>query len=262
MASSCSDRSSIAISVPVVGQQRARPGRLIELLDRSLHRRLPDRSSGPVAVPARRARGNTSRVRPGSPGRQHGEDILRHVDVEPQLGMLDHGDRHVRLGRRLQVLAVGIGAEPGLDGARRTPHQQVRAGLVHRGRDHHGPERVDRARERRGRDERRIGQQDGERVELPPGRLRLGLTDGLQERRRLLAHRLGAPAGGDLQHGFVRRDDPALPSGEQRGGVQDVLEHRERERGTLQRREDRPEPGLRLVERLHGQDDRAHASPA
>ena len=113
-----------------------------------------------------------------------------------------------------------------------------------------------------GRDERRVGQQHGERVGRPR-RSPPPPPDGSRSRAAACPRRRRARPG-------ERRPPSTASSGEMThvshprsrlGGVHDVLEHREGERAALQRREHGAQPGLRLGQGLHGQGDGAHGRP-
>src|SRR5262249_32447251 len=71
-----------------------------------------------------------------------------------------------------------------------------------------------------------------------------------------------SPVRGDLQDGLIRRDHPRLPAGAPRRGVDHGFGPREGERGPVGPLAGRRAARLRLVERLHRENDGAHREPA
>ena len=118
---------------------------------------------------------------------------------------------------------------------------------------------MQRNRERVGRHHRRVAEQDGELLRTAVDGLRLRLANRVPERRLLLADPEHSARGGDLEHRLVGRDDPRVPSRDLNGGVDHILQHRERQGTAFQRRERIGKAGLRLIEGRNGDGDDLHA---
>ena len=194
----------------------------------------------------------------GSPGLQHGEDIAREVEVEGQLEPVHDRGRQARLGGGLEVAPVGVGAEPrpdrgggrrisrlvppsSDDGARTTGPRvcsaRVSASTVTSGVSGSSTASVSTWRA--------AASSSTCRIALPSG----GLSSAIACAPRSITSSR-TPSSGEITQ--VSHPGSAWVAS------MHVLEHRQGERGALERLEHGAEPGLCVAERLHGKGDDTH----